>query len=105
VPAEPPENQQLRPAQETYVVHSWREGDWWIFEVDGIGATQAHDLHDGIEMVGEVILAVTGQHPGTDAVAQALRGLGGDTRRTQQDVSVARINTNRHLPQGQLPDS
>jgi DNA-directed RNA polymerase specialized sigma subunit len=40
----------------TYTGHAWREGEWWVIDIDGLGATQARTL-DKIDHMARSLVA------------------------------------------------
>jgi DNA-directed RNA polymerase specialized sigma24 family protein len=52
-----------------YTGRAWRENDWWVIDVDDVGATQAHTLDKVDHMARSLVADLTGAPYETVAVA------------------------------------
>jgi DNA-directed RNA polymerase specialized sigma24 family protein len=43
----------------TYTGHAWREGEWWVIDIDGVGATQARTLDKIDHMARSLVVDLT----------------------------------------------
>jgi predicted XRE-type DNA-binding protein len=51
-----------------YTGRAWREGDWWVIDVEGVGATQARTLDRVDHMARSLVADMTGSDYATVAV-------------------------------------
>ena len=66
-----------------------REGDWWVVDVTGYGATQARRLDDIEPMVADLVASLEDTTPGAVEVTNLVVRLSGDLDAALQEAKAA----------------